>query len=85
MTSIRFLCRKSDAGASHRPPVSMTMSIRKPPVGVKGHTVFYFVADKNPLQKAGNRMDQRLVLVYLCAGAVAQACMLRDGVRRTTS
>ena len=54
------------------------------PVSVKGRTAFHLVADGHPLQEAGDRVDQRLVLVYLRACAVAQTCMLRVGVHCTT-
>ena len=63
MTSMSMLmCRKPDADASS--PLDNDVHTQVP-VGVKGRTAFHLVADGHPLQEAGCRVDQRLVLVYL--------------------
>ena len=60
------------------------MSIRRSVSALKGAPLFHLMADGYPFQEAGGRVDQRLVLVYLRAGTMAQTCMSGVGVRCTT-
>ena len=67
-----LLWRNSDADASRRPSLSITMPMRKSPAGVEGRTAFHLVAAGHPLQEMRGRPDQRLMLVYLRGCAVTQ-------------